>query len=239
MKIIFFSDIHGNLLAMESFCEAIKHVSYDRIIFCGDVMGYGYYADQVCNMMQELGTWNVMGNHDQMYIDAFEDKIPEIQLVNKYGASYKDIETILSDDNRLYIGKAKQELDIEDSGLRIKVIHGSLDNPLNGRIYPDTDISNTQLYRKYDFIFEGHTHYRMIRRVGKTLVVNPGSIGLPRDGGKPSFLVFDTESRELSFEECLYDYKSIKLDILQHENENTARRMIEVWNRIEGTRDEN
>ena len=239
MKIIFFSDIHGNLLAMESFCEAIKHVSYDRIIFCGDVMGYGYYANQVCNMMQELGTWNVMGNHDQMYIDAFEDKIPEMQLVNKYGASYKDIETILSDDNRLYIGKAKREIDIEDSGLRIKVIHGSLDNPLNGRIYPDTDILNTQLYREYDYIFEGHTHYRMIRRVGKTLVGNPGSIGLPRDGGQPSFLVFDTESRDLSFEECLYDYKSIKLDILQHENDNTARRMIEVWNRIEGTRDEN
>ena len=239
MKIIFFSDIHGNLLAMESFCEAIKRIPYDRIIFCGDIMGYGYYADKVCDVMQRLDIWSVMGNHDQMYIDAFEDKTSEIRLVDKYGASFKDIKTILSEDNRLYIANAKQEIDVEDNGLKIKVIHGSLDNPLNGRIYPDTDILNTQLYGEYDFIFEGHTHYRMIRRIGKTLVVNPGSIGLPRDGGKPSFLVFDTESRELFFEECSYDYNSIKLDILQHENENTAKRMIEVWNRIEGKRDEN
>ena len=53
MKIIFFSDVHGNRYAVEQFFKDIKNIPYDRLIFGGDVFGYYYEADKILSIFRE------------------------------------------------------------------------------------------------------------------------------------------------------------------------------------------
>ena len=94
---------------------------------------------------------------------------------------------------------------------RIFITHGALENYLEGRIYPDTSI-NESLYQQYDIIILGHTHYRMFRKVGKTILLNPGSLGQPRDCKGFSYCILDIE-----LETCIY--KSVKIDQIRLLNE--------------------
>ena len=66
-------------------------------------------------------------------------------------------------------------------------------------MYPDTAIVNEKKYNDYDIVILGHTHCRMKRNVGDTLVINPGSVGQPRDGLGFSYAEIDTESMDVKF----------------------------------------
>jgi len=81
---------------------------------------------------------------------------------------------------------------VEYEGLRALLVHGAPDDPLEGYVYPDADLSDWDAL-PYDAVFMGHTHRPFARRVGTVLVANVGSVGLPRDaGGLASFAVLDT-----------------------------------------------
>jgi putative phosphoesterase len=66
--------------------------------------------------------------------------------------------------------------------LRIFVCHGSPRDLLNEYVYPDRGSYDNFVVVGADVIVLGHTHWPMLRRVGKTLIVNPGSCGQPRNG---------------------------------------------------------
>jgi predicted phosphodiesterase len=56
----------------------------------------------------------------------------------------------------------------------------------------------------------GHSHYPMSHRIGKTLVVNPGSVGQPRNGEPGAhWAIFDTASNCLDFYSEEYDYSAL------------------------------
>lgn len=66
-------------------------------------------------------------------------------------------------------------------------------------MYPDTDV-NESLYHPYDFVILGHTHYQMYRKPDRTVLLNPGSLGQPRDGKGYSYCVLDTETGKCRFQ---------------------------------------
>lgn len=51
----------------------------------------------------------------------------------------------------------------------------------------------------YDIVMYGHTHVRHIERYGGSYIVNPGSLSMPRDGGRPSFLLLDFDQHGKPF----------------------------------------
>lgn len=52
MKIIFFSDAHGNRYAIDQFFEDVKTMAYDRIIFGGDIFGYYYEQEYILSVLR-------------------------------------------------------------------------------------------------------------------------------------------------------------------------------------------
>lgn len=82
--------------------------------------------------------------------------------------------------------------------------HGSPQSKLEGYVYPDSDLNGFLDYGDSKFIL-GHTHYRMERTIWTKSIVNPGSLGQPRDGGWPSYAVLDLPGERIEFKEIPYD----------------------------------
>ena len=115
----------------------------------------------------------------------------------------------------------------------IGIFHGSLKDSINGRIYPDTELIMDDGYEKYDYVIHGHTHYQMLRNVHSTTIINPGSIGQPRDRHGFSFATLNLPSGEIDFHEVIWDRQLLIQDIEKYDVGN--QKLIDILFRNEET----
>ncbi len=227
MKILVFSDLHGNIYTFNKLLNTKEFKEADNIIFCGDIFGYYYHQDEIIYKMREINNLHiVLGNHDKMFIDMIDNKLCSHDLCSKYGKSYILAKSSISEENIEYIRKlpCKKEVILDNNKFSIQ--HGSIYDNINGRIYPDTEID---IDKQYNYIIVGHTHYKMKREIEGIKLINPGSIGQPRDGGKPSYVVIDTNKNTEAFYEIDYDKESLIREI--YNNNETLTYLIEILNR--------
>lgn len=230
MKIIFFSDVHGNRYAVDQFFKEIENTVYDKVIFGGDVFGYYYEQEYILSLLQKKNVHCLLGNHDRMFLDLIEGKANENLLIKKYGNSYKDIRMKISQKNINFLYSLQSRYNMEADGLKLAFVHGSVDDALNGRIYPDTKIESNIGYERYDFVFAGHTHHKMIKKLRNgCTIINAGSIGQQRDGKGCSYVTFDTAEKSWSFKVCDYQIERLLGDICEREEtEEMKERLSEV-----------
>jgi putative phosphoesterase len=227
MKIVFFSDIHGNKYSFEKFIDMVDNQRIDLLVFCGDIFGYYYYQNEIIDVLRcRQDILSILGNHDQLFLNLLEKKGNEEILVEKYGNSYKNIKDRISEDNIGFLKKLPEELILNFDSIKIGVFHGTPTSKLEGRFYPDTEILDSSLYEQYDYVILGHTHHKMIRKVGNTTIINPGSLGQQRDGKGCSFLVLDTFSNTFEFQIVTYDISKLVDDIKIYDSSN--ERLIKV-----------
>ncbi|NMH70527.1 metallophosphoesterase family protein [Bacillus sp. RO3] len=220
MKIVFFSDIHGNKYVLPSFLKAMEKENPDYIIFCGDIFGYYYYQNEIINVFRDKKYITLLGNHDQYFLDIVYGHIDQQELIDKYGNSYYNIQSKITKDNISFIKNLKPYYELNLNDCNIGVFHGSPSNPLNGRVYPDTEITDVQEYKKYDYVILGHTHHKMARKLDSTIILNPGSIGQQRDGKGCSYLILDVSSSRYEFKTVDYEIEELIKDINQHDQGN-------------------
>lgn len=223
MKICVFADVHGNGEAWSAMYTAEKLNGVECFFFLGDI--FGYFHDQnsiISDFMNDERIIAIRGNHDEYYlkhfcgltgaelkaIDEVVDDRDDIwsALVQKYGCSYRGRYDIHMQE---YLRNLPDYYITEIDGKRIALFHGGPGDYLEQRIYPNTEMTTDTVidtYEHFDYIFLGHTHYRMDRMKGNCRVINPGSLGQPRDGMGFSYGVFDTETGE-------FEFKNVKADI--------------------------
>lgn len=233
MKLCFFSDIHGNGYAFDAFIEEMKKKKPEQIIFGGDFAGYYYDGDRIITQMRKLGFPCILGNHDRMLLELLEKKKESGQLICRYGNSYQKLEKGISKENEDFLRSLPEFYELETDGLLLGFFHGSPRNFLNDRIYPDTEITDRNeiaLFEKYDYVFCGHTHHKLVKRFGKTILINPGSAGQQRDGKGTSYVLFDTGTKKWEICSFAYDRESLAADIdrFDYEDEERNRRLKEV-----------
>ena len=213
MKILFFSDIHGNSYVLDELMNVIDKEEVDKVVFCGDIFGYYYYQEAIINLFRKQGFTALLGNHDQFFLDIIDNISKEEDFIFKYGNSYLNIKKKISQENVAFLRELKPWHYIEDNNIKIGIFHGTPENPLNGRLYPDTTIYNPNDYEKYNIVVLGHTHHKMIKTINRTLILNPGSIGQQRDGKGCSYLVLNTSNRAYHFGIINYNVDSLAYDI--------------------------
>ena len=200
MKYVVFSDIHGNADVLRNLLEKEIAGSDTGFIFCGDVCGYYYETRECIDLLRGIkGLIAVRGNHDQYYMDAFDEPVMTEKLVKKYGSSYGEKDKVIRD----YLSSLPLVETINCNGRIIRIQHGTPEDPLEGRLYPDTPLPDIE---GGNVFITGHTHYQMYRNSGESIWLNPGSIGQPRDGKDFSYCKLDTENWNIQF--C-----SINMDI--------------------------
>lgn len=199
MRICLFSDVHGNMDALRKMLDA-ESGQTDLFIFAGDIFGYFYDQKDVIDTIMSMDNLiAVQGNHESNYLSGRDNE----KMLEEYGSSYR---MEISDAQREYLQKLPEHLEVSICDKLFGVFHGGPDDYLEQRIYPDTLIGNQSVYSRYEFLVSGHTHYQFIKKIGTTTIINPGSLGQPRDGKGFSYCILNPENNECQF-------KSVNIDM--------------------------
>lgn len=216
MKIGIISDIHGNLLAFKSALKTMRELKIDTMIFAGDICGYYFNSLEIIDELINIkNLYAVKGNHDQIFLDIYNSKDKEAakEYSLKYGTSIYHFMSNANQKHISFLEKLPKKIDIEIDGVGIRVYHGGPNDYLNQKILPDCDFS-VFFKEKADIIILGHSHYRINKIVDEKIIINPGSIGQPRDSKLPSFTVYDTVCKTVEFVEINYRVDKLINDIL-------------------------
>ena len=224
MRIAVFSDIHGNQYSLKIFRDEIKSENVDLIVFLGDIFGY-YYGQHECieilSKMERLIC--LLGNHDLYFLNLLNSPEMETSLVSKYGSSYTNkFKSLVTKRDIDFLKTMKTSYSLTCNDLKLFFCHGTPLDYLNGRLYPDGNINLELADLNYDYIFLGHTHHKMLRKLNNITVANPGSLGQQRDGKGCSYLIFDSQDLSNEYKNITFDMapllKEIELNDPEKEN---------------------
>ena len=181
MRVGLVSDVHGNLPALETVLGEMPPV--DRLLCAGDVVGYNPWPGECVDRLRERSVPTVAGNHDRA---VFTDRLRMNHMANA-GVEYT--RENLSDEQRAWLRGLPVERTVLDG--RVKVVHGHPDDP-DRYTYPE-EFSGAML-GEADVLVLGHTHVQAHRTFDAGVVVNPGSVGQPRDGDpRAAYAVVDLD----------------------------------------------
>jgi predicted phosphodiesterase len=189
-----FGDVHGNLLALETFLTQVKG-RVDAYLCLGDIVNYGPWNDECLECITSLPEITILeGNHEKLFLNPHAAN-SESQLVQEFTAT----------SGAMF---ARDDL-ITDLPCTSALGRFTATHTIDGlRIFADTDISVDRNY------VIGHSHYQYnIMRNGRS-IVNPGSIGQNRDRiERVEYALFDTDTAGFTFESIPYDFPAFLAEL--------------------------
>jgi putative phosphoesterase len=194
-------DIHGNAQALKNVLVAAEKHQVEALLITGDLVGYYFRPLEVLKLLEPWSKYLVRGNHEDMLSAARSNPSFLTKVNARYGSGLHAAIEQLSGLQLDELCALPHPTKIEIEKYKILLCHGSPWST-DEYIYPDADknllkrCSNTG----FDVIVHGHTHYPAKHVVGKTLLVNPGSVGQPRNRQPGAhWAIFDAETGDLQF----------------------------------------
>ena len=217
------SDIHGNLEALEAVLGDVPD-GIERIYCLGDVIGYGANPNECCDIVRESGMPVISGNHDLAVTDLETD----LNWFNPVAAAAVVwTREQLSEENAEFLRTRPRMIETSEA----LFVHGSVRDPdeyIINRVSAQENLAVLKSeYPDIAICFFGHTHVKAVApstngamsgghtldlRFGGPYLVNPGSVGQPRDGDAfASYVIADGESVLYRFVE--YDIRKAQAKI--------------------------
>ena len=211
MRIAILSDIHGNIDALNAVISSPKFQECDLFLNTGDAIGYYLDPSKVVEKLLEYGFISIKGNHEEMLQKAATNKAYLAEITLKYGVGHQICFEELSESQLEYLFDLPFTTRIQTQLGSVDVFHGT---PLNSSeyIYPDTDLDALAklIPQGCKWLVLGNTHWPMMRSIEKTVVINPGSVGQPRNGSRNAqWVVLDTETTSITFYEEVYESSAL------------------------------
>lgn len=193
MRILVVADLHANRAALDAIDER-----FDACLCLGDLVEYGPQSAECIDWVRTHATAAVRGNHDH-------GAAQNVDVTGTVGfryltmASRKVTVPGLAPADRRFLADLPTTALLTLGGLRFFLVHASPRDPLEEYVPADPAEWQARLtHIKADFVLVGHTHHQFEFRLPKTTVVNPGSVGLPRDGDpRARYAVIDDGRVEL------------------------------------------
>ena len=222
MKILLLSDIHANIVALETI---LTHApAYDAVWCLGDVVGYGPHPNECIARLRGLDALTLTGNHDQ----AVLDKLPLSEFRTGARVALEWTKRVLTSDSCDWLAARlpTQILPAYD----VTLVHGSPREPIWEYIDSDRVAIENFPFFETAFCFFGHTHRPILYRLERAknlrteflpekrayllqpkMLLNPGSVGQPRDGDRrAAYAIFDTASLILTHHRIEYDIAAVQ-----------------------------
>ncbi len=208
-RIAVIADIHSNLQALEAVVTRIEDLAVDGVLCAGDVVGYGARPNECCAIVERVSGLTVYGNHE---IAALTGDVIWMNPNAAKAAVWTS--RMLNRASLDFLSQLGLEGRMRPDDKSVAMYHGSVDSAV--QYVHEDQVEDSLLERaKCDILILGHTHVPYTRRLGKGLVVNPGSVGQPRDRDpRASFAVLDTEGPEAVIERVAYDTSAAWKDIV-------------------------
>lgn len=210
MRIAVFSDIHGNLEALEAVVKRIEKEKVDEIYCLGDIIGYGPNPNECIELVKSVTEKVVMGNHDSAVVNQ-----TDILLFNSYARESTEwTRRVIKDENYEFILGLPLKISEKD----LLFVHSTPLIPEDWN-YILTQYGAEKQFNYFDenVCFIGHSHRpEVFKSIDDRLIINDGSVGQPRDGNPDScFLIFDTENLSYEFVRIPYDTKTVYKKIIK------------------------
>ncbi|UXX78667.1 metallophosphatase family protein [Reichenbachiella carrageenanivorans] len=184
MKIVFFSDIHANIPALEAFFEDVETLNPEAIYCLGDLVGYNIWPGTVVDEIQKRRIPTIMGNHEEALLASVADEVP----TSNRGLT----RSLLSDQQRDYLIHLPRHMSLsfgtEQKPFKLLMVHGST-KAINDYMvvdYPQDEVLGMMRAHQADVLLCGHTHLPFHRVLADgdryRHVINIGSVGKPKDG---------------------------------------------------------
>lgn len=216
MRYLILSDMHANWDAFETVLRRARRKRYEAVLVLGDLVGYGAAPNQVVEAVRRLGPrlYTVRGNHDKVV--AGIDSGGNFNQTALTAAQWTT--------GRLTPGNLRYVRDLPQGPLKVEegvaICHGS---PLDEDTYVFSDVDAWEIFSRYEMpvTFFGHTHIpslfwlegrllgvkalrgtsgRIVLSPEGRYLINPGSIGQPRDRDpRASYMIYDSKKRVVSW----------------------------------------
>lgn len=202
MKIGLISDVHGNLIALETVLDELNHC--DRIYCAGDVVGYYPFPNEVIEIFIKEEIESVMGNHDYAVANNdFSGFNPYAEEAGRWTRRHTRGEYLE------WLSKLPIKIETE----WFNIYHGAPaedETAFEIYLFPEDPIIIDFVRMSGKNIVVGHTHIQFLKNIDGRFFLNPGSVGQPRDGDpRSAFAIFDTESGKVILRRVKYDIDEV------------------------------
>lgn len=180
MRIALISDLHANVVAFDAVLRDIERTGTDQIVCLGDVATLGPQPVEMIQKLRNLGCPCILGNHDEFLLDP--------SLIHCYTEAPIVVDAVdwcrtqLSPDELDFLRsfEARREMCLE-GGAMLSLFHGSPKSHMDDLLAttPPEELDRLLGSHTAAVMAGGHTHIQMLRQHRGTLLVNPGSLGMP------------------------------------------------------------
>ncbi len=203
------ADVHSNAVALKAVLSALRKEGVEKIMPAGDIIGYNPYPNEVIELFKKNKISSILGNHDRALIEG------DTSWFNQYAATALEwTGKVISHDSFGYIARLKNTGSITVDKIRIFMVHGS-PRDFDEYISPEDVMPEFISEVNADVLVLGHTHVQFKKEYPSGIIVNPGSVGQPRDGNPDAgFAILDTESGKITLKRISYDIEKVIGDML-------------------------
>ena len=199
MQVGVLSDVHSNRVAFEAVLSDLPDV--DALVCAGDVVGYNPWPAECVEMVRERAIPTVMGNHDRAVASGTTFRFNAMAKAGVEHARER-----LSEDQREWLADLPNERREFDG--RVKIVHGHPDDPDH---YTRPEEFSPALLGDEDVLIMGHTHVQHHEVYDEGVVMNPGSVGQPRDGDpRAAYAVLDLDDLSVEERRVEYDVEAVQ-----------------------------
>lgn len=184
MKVGIVSDIHCNVPGLSQAVALMGDI--DEMICLGDSIYEYRFSNEVVRLLKQREARVIVGNHEEYFFGPHGVRARARDGIDPALAEW------------LRTQPHRQQLRI--GGKRLLLVHSTPWEPRGTYVHPESGLLERFGEAEADIVLYGHTHQQLVRRIGRVLVINPGSAGDARDsrnGGQLSCAVLDTQSEEV------------------------------------------
>jgi len=179
MRLGLIADIHGNVPALQAVLAELERDGVDRIVCLGDV-AIGPQPTETTELIRSLDCDVVRGNWDEYFVDGFPE--PQTELSRRLFDMGAWAAEIMAPHVLEYLrGLELLELVELTPEVRLLAFHGSPRSTEDWIVATTADDEVARMLTGFEapLLAGGHTHFQLVRRLGDSVFVNPGSVGLP------------------------------------------------------------
>jgi predicted phosphodiesterase len=225
MRVAVISDVHANRHALDAVLDAVAAERPDAVWCLGDTVGYGPQPNECCDLVRDRSDLCLVGNHDLVALGelAVSDFNEEAAAAASWTAD------VLTDAARDFLADLKPAA--EASG--VNLYHASARDPVWEYVLSEEAARATFELAGGDVILVGHSHVALALRqeddrsvagglaprgaeveLNGRWLLNPGSVGQPRDGDpRAAWLLLDLDRRFASFRRVTYPVEKTQAEM--------------------------
>jgi predicted phosphodiesterase len=226
VRVAVFSDVHGNLHALEAVLAAIGRDAPDTVWCLGDVVGYGPRPNECCARVAEHADLCLVGNHDLVVLD----RLDVAEFSHDAAESARWTASVLTAESRRFL----EALAPNATRDGVDLYHASARDPVWEYVLTAEAALVSLALTRAPIVLVGHSHVALALSLAderldgglapggaelalggaERWLINPGSVGQPRDGDpRAAYLILDLNEKQASFRRVAYPIEQTQEEV--------------------------